>query len=73
MKTLVELAIASLIIVASFALLGCDDKSEPTEKVKAEKTELGITTSGNVGLRLNDVQCMNMTNGQIEVCLITIE
>lgn len=73
MKTLVELAIASLVIVASFALLACDAKTETIEKVEAEKTELGITTSGQVGLRLNDVQCMNMTNGQIEVCLITIE
>lgn len=73
MKTLVELAIALLLIVASVALIACDTKTETTEKVKAEKTEMGITTSGHVGLRLNDVQCMNTTNGQIEVCLITIE
>lgn len=73
MKTLVELSLAALIIAASFALMACDTKPEATEKVEAEKTELGITTSGQVGLRLNDVQCMNMTNGQIEVCLITIE
>lgn len=68
MKTLVELTLAALIIVASFALLACDNKSEATEKV-----ELGITTTGHVGVRLNDVQCMNTSNGQIEVCLITIE
>lgn len=68
MKTLVELTLAALIIVASFALLACDNRSEATEKV-----ELGITTTGHVGVRLNDVQCMNTSNGQIEVCLITIE
>lgn len=68
MKTLVELTLAALIIVASVALLACDNRSEATEKV-----ELGITTTGHVGVRLNDVQCMNTSNGQIEVCLITIE
>lgn len=73
MKTLVELTLAALIIAVSFALMACDTKTETTENVEAEKTELGITTSGQVGVRLNDVQCMNMTNGQIEVCLITIE
>lgn len=60
MKTLVELTLAALIIVASFALLACDNKSEATEKV-----ELGITTTGHVGVRLNDVQCMNTANGRI--------
>lgn len=73
MKTLVELTLAGLIIAASAALIACDTKTETTEKVEAEKTELGITTSGHVGLRLNDVQCMNTTNGQIEICLIDIE
>lgn len=61
------------IIVIALTLVGCDVETESTEKVEAEKTELGITISGHPGLRLNDVQCMNMTNGQIEVCLITIE
>lgn len=65
MKTLAMILIA-------MALVGCDVTYTETT-VEGEKTELSITNTGQVGLRLNDVQCLNMATGQIEICLITLE
>lgn len=65
MKTLAMILIA-------MTLVGCDVTYTETT-AEGEKTELGLTTTGQVGVKLNDVQCLNMATGQVEICLITLE
>lgn len=65
MKTLAMILIA-------MTLVGCDVTYTETT-TEGEKTELGLTTTGQVGVKLNDVQCLNMATGQVEICLITLE
>ena len=64
MKTLATVLIA-------LSLAACDIKSDKPA-VENDETTMAITNSGQVGLRVNDVQCVNMTSGQVEICIMGI-
>lgn len=61
---------ALLMIMIALSLAACDVRVESTE-TKSDTT-MAITTSGAIGQRLNDVQCLNLTTGQVEVCIVGI-
>lgn len=66
MKILIILLIAFTIIGAGVGVCLSIDIDDTESKV--EKPIIGITTSGQAGVRTTDNLCMNLTNGQMQLC-----
>lgn len=62
MKTIIAIAIASIIAITALAFM-----ADTIETVETKET-IGITVQGKVGVKLGENVCLDPTNGQVKVC-----